>query len=179
MIRVVFVDDHPIVLSGIELFFQTVSDIAVVGTFRNGASLWSAFRAGELPEFDVLVVDIDVPGLDGVQLFDRLKEECPEIPVLFYTRQPEDQYAIALLRRGAAGFISKDRETDALVEAIYCAHRGDVYLTPRISRMLVDRPMSEEEPHYRLSPREREVFDLFVSGRPPGQIAAELEAMKR
>lgn len=171
MIRVFLIDDHPIVIKGLQRVFDTINDIDITAVFENGRVFWDAFESGALKDFDVLIVDIDIPELDGVQVFEKMLKSRPDIPVVFYTRQPENEFALELLRRGAAAFLSKDQDTDFLVEAIRIAHYGEVYKTPRLRDLVTSHARATFDT---LSQREKDVFERIVGGQAPAKIASQL-----
>jgi len=173
MINVLIADDHPVVLQGLKQIVAETSDIAIKGEATNGTEVLKKVRSGQ---WDVVVLDLTMPGIHGLDLLSRLKSEHPKLPVLVLSIHPEDQYAVRLLRAGASGYLNKRSAADQLVEALRKVARGGKYVSPTLAEKLafeldVD---SDRPPHERLSDREFQVFCLIASGMTVTEIAEEL-----
>ena len=172
-LRVLIVDDHPVVRRGLKQVVADASDVAAVGEASRGSEVLDLVRA---QEWDVVVLDIAMPGRNGLEVLRDLKHERPNLPVLILSMYPEDQYAVRALRAGAAGYLTKDTAPDELLEAIRKVARGGTYVTPSLSEQLVLELNADitKPPHAALSNREDEVMRLIASGKTVGQIAEQL-----
>ena len=173
MIKVIIADDHPIVRAGLKQIITEEHDISVAGEAGNGAELLSWVRR---QDYDVILLDLSMPGMDGLDVLKQLKSEQPRLPVVILTVHPEAQYALRILRAGASGYLTKSSAPTELVRAIRKVHRGGKYLTATLAEKIAfaldantDRPA-----HEGLSDREYQVLCLIASGKSVSQIAAEL-----
>ena len=171
MIRVVLADDHAVVRRGVRQILGDAGDIEVTGEARDYAELSALLR--ETP-CDVLVLDISMPGKNGIEVLKSLRERLPKLQVLILSMFPEDQYALRALKAGAAGYVSKEAAPEKLVDAIRLAARGKKYITPEVAQALatnLDGGPSPENPHEALSDREYETLRLIASGKKLAEIA--------
>lgn len=166
-IRVFLADDHPIVRTGIRALLSLADDIEIVGEVTDGLQVLNA-AADPGWAVDVLVLDISLPRLNGIEVLRRLVASHPDLPVLFLSMYAEDQYARRLLDLGAAGYVSKDRSEDELIAAIRAVARGGVYISRRAARA----PAADAT---QLTPRQHQIFTLLVEGRAVSDIAAQLD----
>jgi two-component system, NarL family, invasion response regulator UvrY len=173
MIRVLIADDHPVVRQGIRQILTATGDILLVDEATDGRQLLELARS---TEHDVVVLDLSMPGSDGLELLKQLKRERPKVPVIILTMYPEDQFAIRALRGGAAAYLMKDSAATELIDAVRKVAAGGRYLSPRIAEKLAlqlttdgDRPR-----HDRLSDREYQVFRMIAAGKSTRDIALEL-----
>jgi DNA-binding NarL/FixJ family response regulator len=171
MIRILIADDHAVVRAGIRQFIAGHDDLKVVGEAANGAEVIDYVRKVEL---DLVVLDISMPGRSGIDTLKSLKQVRPELPVLILSGFAEEQYAINLLRAGAAGYINKEAAPAQLVTAIRTVAQGRKYVSPALAQMLADRlsVKDDERPvHNELSQREFQIFCKLVKGESVTQIA--------
>lgn len=171
MIRVVLADDHAVVRRGVRQILGDAGDIEVVGEARDYGELVNLLRDQEC---EVLVLDISMPGKNGIEALKVIRERLPRLHVLILSMFPEDQYAVRALKAGAAGYISKDAAPEKLVEAIRLAARGKKYITPEVAEALalqLNQGPAPENPHEALSDREYETLRLIASGRKLSEIA--------
>ena len=165
--RVLIVDDHPLVRVGIRQLLSG-PDIEVVAEAASGNE---ALRLLEVIGCDVATLDISMPGRHGVEVLRRIIADHPELPVLIYTRFPEDQYAVRSIRAGAAGYVMKGSDPADLLQAIQCLARGGQYASPTVARLLAQQLPPG---HAGLSEREYEILRFIVAGRSATAIATEL-----
>jgi len=173
MIRIIIADDHPIVRAGMKQIISEASDLMVADEAGDGHQLLSKIRAGS---FAVVILDITMPNMDGLDVLKQLRIEKPELPVIVLSIHPEDQYALRVLKAGAAGYVTKASAPDELIDAIRKVHRGGKYISPSIAEKLAFQLSAdfEEMPHEALSDREYQVLCLLASGKTVTEIADEL-----
>lgn len=174
-IRVVLADDHPVVRGGLKQLIDSQSDMCVVGEAVNGDEAW---RSATNLEPDVLVMDLSMPVIDGVEATRRVKRDLPNVRVLALTVHEERQYLNQLLRAGASGYVLKRAAADELLRAIRTVAKGETYIDPALAATLVegflDSQRSQYPPSEALSEREREVLVRIAKGFSNKEIAAEL-----
>ncbi|MEU8775208.1 response regulator transcription factor [Streptomyces sp. NPDC048606] len=172
-IRVLIVDDHQVVRRGLRTFLEVQEDIEVVGEACDGAE--GVARAGELRP-DVILMDVKMPGTDGIEALRRLRGTDSDARVLIVTSFTEQRTVVPALRAGAAGYVYKDIDPDALAAAIRSVHAGHVLLQPEVAEVLLaqdDQPAGAGRPGA-LTEREREVLGLIADGRSNREIARAL-----
>jgi DNA-binding NarL/FixJ family response regulator len=173
MIRIFIADDHAVLRRGLQLMLEATDTMVVVGTASNGRA---ALQAPEIDTCDVLILDLSMPRVSGVEVLRQLRERRPELPIVILSMYPEDQYALHLLREGASAYLSKDRPPEDLLKAVRKVVSGGTYLTDTLAEQALHGAGAERgPPHARLSPREQEVFRLIVAGRSVSEVAAELD----
>ena len=173
MIRVFIADDHAVLRRGLELMLAATEDLEVIGTAADGRA---ALLSPAIDACDVLILDLSLPRVSGAEVLRRLHERRPELPIVILSMYPEDQYALHLLREGAAAYLSKDRPPEELLAALRRVAAGGTYVTDTLAvQALRGKSTAEGPPHSRLSPREHEVLQLVVAGRSVSEIAAELD----
>ena len=173
MIRIAIADDHAIVRQGLRQILAAHGDFEVIGEAANHGEVMQLLRK---ETFDVLLLDIAMPGKNGIDTLKQVRIERPKLPVLMLSMYPEDQYAFRALKAGASGYLTKMTAADQLVDAIRTITRGRKYITPELAESLAesfDRD-TEIEPHSLLSDREFQTLKLIASGKPLAQIGAEL-----
>lgn len=158
MIRVFVLDDHPVIRHGLAAVLSDEPDFEVVGT---------AARVSEVPEVDVVVIDLDVPGEEPLKLAGRQR-------VVAFTAWPDR--LMAALQAGVRGYVLKGAPTEELVRALRTVHSGEMYLEPRVAALLARTVGS---PPSRLSQRQREILRLIAGGRSNKEIAAALDITER
>jgi two-component system, NarL family, invasion response regulator UvrY len=172
-IKVLLADDHTIVRQGLKQLLTLDPDIQIVFEAQNGNEVLEFVRSYPV---DVVVLDITMPGRNGLETLKELKRLSPHIAVIVLSMHPLDQYAVRVLKAGAAGYITKESAPEELVDAIRRASRGERYISPPVAALLADyveqRP--SDHPHELLSDREFEVLRLIASGKGITQIADEL-----
>lgn len=173
MTRVLVADDHAIVREGLKRILDGQEGIEIVGEATNGHEVLERVRAGG---FDILMLDLSMPGKSGIELIKQVKDESPKLRVLVLTMHEEDQYAVRAIRAGASGYLTKESAPSQLVSAIRRLAEGRLYISPNVAEQLAldVQPRHDEAPHKHLSDREYEVFQLLVQGRSVSDIAALL-----
>ena len=174
-IRVLIADDHIIVRSGLRLLLDAEPDMSVVGEALDGQE---ALTLAESLQPNVVLMDITMPGMDGLDATRKLKKNLPEIKVLALTMHRSDEYFFEMLKAGASGYILKGAETDDLIHAIRIVANGEVFLYPSIAGKLVSdflkRVEDDGEIGIPLSPREKEIVRLIVDGFSNNEISEKL-----
>ncbi len=172
-LRVLLADDHAIIRDGLKQILADTDDLAVAGEAANGIELMQQVRDHD---WDVLVLDISMPGRSGLELIHLVKAEKPLLPILVFSMHHEEQYAVRALQAGAQGYLTKESDGELLVAAIRRVAKGSVYLSDKVAELMVRgiRPASETLPHQLLSDREYQVFNMLVAGRGLTEIGAEL-----
>ncbi|HZX37265.1 MAG TPA: response regulator transcription factor [Streptomyces sp.] len=173
MIRVLLVDDHQVVRRGLRTFLEIQDDIEVVGEAADGAE--GVARAEELKP-DVILMDVKMPGTDGIEALRKLRELANPAKVLIVTSFTEQRTVVPALRAGASGYVYKDVDPEALAGAIRSVHAGHVLLQPEIAGALLsqDAPSNGTGRGTTLTEREREVLGLIADGRSNREIARAL-----
>ena len=175
MIRVVVVDDHTIVREGITRLLDSADEIEVVGTARDGAE---AIDVVDRAVPDVVLMDLSMPGVDGVEATRQVMIAHPEVRVIVLTTFADQQRILDVLGAGAAGYLLKDAEPDEVISAVRTVVTGGAPLDPKAARVLLDSRQAAR-PAQKLSPREREVLELLATGVPNKQIARRLGIAER
>jgi DNA-binding NarL/FixJ family response regulator len=174
MIRRVFIaDDHGIVREGLRRILAADASIEVVGEGKDGREVLDAVRAGG---FDVLLLDLQMPGRSGVDLIKQVRSERPGLRILVLSMHDEQQYAERAIRAGASGYLTKDTAAKQLVTAIDRVAAGGMFITPAAAEALALRLQAPDDdlPHKRLTDREYEVFRLLAAGESVSGIAGRL-----
>lgn len=170
-IRVVIADDHVVTRQGIRSLLQTTADIRVVGEAANGEE--AVHRAAEL-EPDVVLMDLQMPGIDGIEGLRRLHEALPELPVVILTTYASDSAIAEALAAGARGFLHKNAELAELISAVRAARRGEAHLGPAVASQLPALAAGRSDEIVSLNEREQEILALLVEGARNKEIAAQL-----
>lgn len=173
MIRLVIADDHAIVRGGLKQIFALVPDFEVVGEAINGSEVLQCLHHAS---FDLLLLDLNMPGISGADLIERVKAHKADLPILVLSMHNEPQVAARMLKAGASGYITKDCEPDILLAAIRKVAGNGKYIAPDLAeRMVFDvTSTAQRPPHSLLSDREMEVFRLLTSGKGVNEIATQL-----
>jgi len=173
MINVVVVDDHAVVREGLKRIISENPGMTVSGEAGDGYEAMSVVKANPC---DVVLLDITMPNRNGLDVLKQIRAESPRLPVLVLSMHAEDQYAIRVLRAGAAGYLTKESAPAKLVQAIRKVVRGGKYVSPTLAEKLVfDLDTDTDKvPHETLSDREFQVLCMIASGKTVGDIAEEL-----
>ena len=173
MIRLVLADDHAILREGLKQILLTQGDIQIVAEAADGHEVLKRVR--EL-DFDVLVLDMSMPGKSGVELIKQVKSEKPKLRILVLTMHEEHQYAVRAIRSGASGYLTKEGASAQLVSAIRKVAGGGAYISAEVAEQLAlnAMPGAQAAPHETLSDREFQVFRLIAEGKSVSDIAERL-----
>lgn len=172
-VEVLLADDHAMIRKGLRNIIDDTDDMVVTGEASNGNAVLEMLRGHH---YDVAVLDMTMPGRNGLELIKLAKAEAPKLPLLVFTMHQEEQYAVRAIRAGAAGYLTKDADGDVLLAAIRRVAAGGVYLSPRVAELLATdvARTQQAQPHTLLSNREFEVFSRIVRGVSLTAIADEL-----
>ena len=173
MIKILIADDHPIVRKGLKEILSEHPDMKVLGEAQNSHEVLNLIRK---EHWDVVVLDITMPGRDGLDVLKELKKTRPKLPVLVLSIHPEEQYGVRALKAGASGYLQKESAPAELVTAVRKIARGGKYVTPSLAERLAVELVGpgDREPHEVLSDREYQVLTLLASGKGIKEIALEL-----
>jgi two-component system invasion response regulator UvrY len=173
MIKVLVADDHAVVRRGLRQILTETADILVGGEATTTPEVRQLARE---QRWDVIVLDLNMPGGSGLELLSELRRESPGARVLILTVSQESQYAVRAIKAGAAGFLTKESAPERLIEAVRRIAAGGRYVSPELAETLASVVAGEADgaPHERLSDREFEVFKMLASGRTVSQVASAL-----
>jgi two-component system invasion response regulator UvrY len=173
MIKVLIADDHGIIRKGIKQILSRTSDIEVVAEASTGQEALDKIWTNH---FDLVILDISLPGRNGLEILKQIKSHRPKLPVLILSMYPEEQYAVRVLRAGASGYLTKESDKNELVEAIRRIAQGKKYITASLAEKLASElePANDKAPHERLSDREYHILCLIAKGKSSSEIADEL-----
>ncbi len=174
--RVLIVDDHTMVRESLVSVLQAEGDVQVVAQAADGIE---AIEKALQVRPDIVIVDLSMPRLNGIEVVRRLREALPATRVLVLTMHQEDEYVLQAVRAGASGYLVKDSGAADLLAALRSLHAGRGYFGPQAARTLADQLQHPErkldDPYGRLTPREREVFHLMAEGMTTKEIARRLD----
>jgi len=173
MIRIIIADDHEIVRAGLRQLIAGEPDIEVAGEASDGQELIERLRKNT---YDVVLLDISMPGRSGLDILKQIRIEHPGLPVLILSTYPEEQYAIRTIKAGASGYLNKKTLSDELIGAIRKAHAGGRYITPSLAEIMAESMISDHGgvPHAKLSDREYQIMLLLASGKSVSDISRDL-----
>jgi len=173
MIRLLICDDHALVREGLKQILAEVPDLRVAGEAAEGPEAIQQIRRGGI---DVVLLDIALPGRDGLDVLKQVHQEFPKLPVLIVSTYPEKQYALRCLRLGASGYLNKGVDPIELIAAIRKVAQGGMFVSPTVAETLASamRQNTGQPPHELLSQREYQVFTLIAAGKSLTDIAAQL-----
>jgi DNA-binding NarL/FixJ family response regulator len=173
MIEVLIADDHAIVRRGLKQILADSKDIIVAGEATNGRE---ALELIQQRDWDVLVLDITMPGRSGLDILKDIHEFRPKLPVLVLSMHAEEQFATRMLKAGAAGYLNKESAPEELVKAIRKVYAGGKYVSPAQAERMIGAFTGQQtgQPHESLSDREFEILCLIASGKTVSQIGREL-----
>jgi two-component system invasion response regulator UvrY len=174
-IKLLIADDHPLFRQGLKHTFLETNDIIVAGEVENSDDLITLVQQHSADEYDLILMDIAMPGKGALDVLKQLKLENPKLPILVVSVYPEDQYAVRFIKAGASGYLTKESDPDILVEAVRKVARGGKYASPRITEKLAfDFSNSDKPLHETLSDREFQVFGMIANGTSLTDIGKQL-----
>ena len=173
MVKVLVADDHAVVRQGLKQILADTIGMKVVAEASDGAAVLERLRGGGV---DVVVLDLSMPGISGIEVTKQIRREYPSVHVLVLSIHPEDQYAVRVMRAGASGYLTKDSAPSELVAALRRVSEGHKFVSGSLAEKLAIglESGSDREPHEALSDREYEVMRRLALGQTVGQIACEL-----
>lgn len=173
MIKILMADDHAIVREGLKQILADVPDMTIAGEAASGDDVLAMLRADN---WDILLLDIAMPGKNVLELIKLAKQKNPQQPILILSMYPEDQYAIRMLKSGADGYLTKESAPDQLVAAIRKVAKGGKYISATMTDKLIEElnPDQNKLPHTKLSDREYQVFLAVAKGRRTSEIAQDM-----
>lgn len=173
MVKIIIADDHPAIRKGVRLILQAEYPGAEFGEASNAAEVFKFLRE---KKWDVLIMDMDMPGRNGLDALKQIKEDKIDIRTLIFSMHPEGQIAVRALKAGAHGYLGKDAPDGELARAVQTLLAGKKYITPEVAEQMasqLENP-TDKAPHELLSDREYQTLLLFASGKTVSQIAEEL-----
>jgi two-component system invasion response regulator UvrY len=173
MVRIIIADDHPVFREGLRKILSKEVDLDIVYEAESGEEL-----LGEIDnlEFDLIILDVGLPGRSGIDILADIRKTHPKIPVLIFSMHPEERFALRAIKAGANAYLSKEEKAEKLIEAIHTIKTGRKYITPTIAEKLantIDKNI-EKAPHENLSTREFEVMRMIAIGKSVREIAEDL-----
>ena len=175
MIKILIADDHAILRAGLKHLLSDYPDITVGGEASNGHE---ALAKAQAEHWDIMVLDMTMPGKSGIELIKQIKQSVPKLPILILSMHKEDAYAVRALKAGASGYLCKDNAEDQLVAALRKIAGGGLYISAAVTEKLaldvLQGNPSDAPPHTRLSDREYQIFQLITAGESVTDIAHKL-----
>ncbi|MBI5476525.1 MAG: response regulator transcription factor [Ignavibacteriales bacterium] len=173
MIKVLIADDHPVVREGLKQIISKATDMEVGGEALNGQEVLDIL---DKQKWDVIVLDLNMPGRDGIEVLKEIRREYGKLPVLILSIYPEEQMGVRVLKAGASGFLSKESAPKELLNAIRKIYSGGKYVSPTLAERLAIavEVQYETDPHKSLSNREYQVLCFIASGKSINEIAEQL-----
>jgi DNA-binding NarL/FixJ family response regulator len=173
MIRVFIADDHAIVREGLKQIVSEAADMVVADEAKDGNEVLEKTLTGD---YDIVMLDITMPGINGLDALKQIKSQRPELPILVLSMHPEEQYALRVLKAGASGYLTKESAPEELITSIRRVSRGMKYVSPSLAQRLASElEIDHAKPlHETLSDREYQVMCMVAGGKPVKQIADEL-----
>jgi len=173
MINILIADDHAIVRKGLKQILSETSDMSVAAEASSGEEALEKIAHNN---FDMILLDISLPGKNGLDVLRQIKREKPKLPVVILSVYTEEQYAMSAFKAGASGYLTKESAPEELISALRKISRGGKYVTSSLAEKMALRisAIKERLPHDRLSEREYEVMCMIASGKTINQIAKKL-----
>ncbi len=171
--EVLVADDHAIIRDGLKMILADTDDLIVAGEASDGNTVLDLVEARS---WDLVVLDLSMPGRNGLELIKLLKVSRPKLPILVFSMHPVEQYAVRAIRAGASGYLSKEEDSELLLPALRKVAAGGLFISPKVAELLATDVSSgsDLEPHRALSNREYEIFTRIVRGTSLTDIAEDL-----
>lgn len=173
MIKILIADDHEVVRKGLRQVIEETSDLVVTGEASNGHEVLEKIRKND---YDLVVLDIGLPDISGLDVLKQVKIECPQLPVVILSIYPEEQYAVRALKAGASGYLTKESASDELITAIRKVYDGRKYVSTTLAERLAKEleAGADKLPHETLSDRECQVMRMIALGKTIKDISEEI-----
>ncbi len=173
MVKILIADDHPIIRYGLKQIIADEDDMMISGEAENGKQVFDLLNKHE---YDILILDLSMPDINGLEVLKRLKIIKPNLPVLILSAHPEEQYAVKCIKAGAKGYLNKIAVSSLLINAIKRILEGEIFLSPSFYKQIISDldNNSKQDLHEKLSHREYEIMILFASGKTVKEIAGAL-----
>ena len=177
MIQIVVADDHAVVRTGLQLIFSSAADLEIAGEASNAGELIQVLKKRM---FDLVVLDMSMPGRDSMDALREIKTRWPDLPVVIFTMNPEDNYALRMLSAGASAYINKEQPPEVLIKAIRMAAAGKRFVTTDQAEMLMEQLLPDKKNNavLELTDRELQVMRLIALGKNKNEIAESLQISK-
>jgi DNA-binding NarL/FixJ family response regulator len=172
-LKIMLVDDHAVVRQGLKQILVEAFNDGIFGEAQNAAEALSLARQ---QVWDIMVLDLTLPGESGLDVLKQIRHDYPQLPVLILSMHPENQYAVRTIKAGAAGYLTKESAPEELVQAIRKIQSGGKYISDSVAEKLAIHVVADDDkpPHERLSDREYQIMCMIASGKEVKQIADEL-----
>jgi len=174
MIKIAVADDHPLVINGLNDMLEAIPDLTICATYLNGKALLEGLKENQP---DVLLLDIQMPGMSGDEIAAILKKEYPHIKTLTLTNFDNTLYVNNMLKNGVLGYLLKNTDQSTLIEAIHCVAKGEIYLDTKMKEKMEEfkkQTFRSTSSKQALTPREKEILKLVAKGLSNSEIAANL-----
>jgi two-component system invasion response regulator UvrY len=179
--RIIIADDHAIVRTGMQMIFEGEEDLSVVDEAKNGQELLIKLGANE-DSYDMVVLDISMPGKDALDVLKEIKASWNNLPVVIFSMNPDEVYAIRMISNGASAYINKETKSEQIISILRTVLNGQKYISPGQALLLSDKMDSPENlkklPHTLLTDREFQVFTMLANGIRKAEIAQKLYISK-
>jgi DNA-binding NarL/FixJ family response regulator len=173
--RIIIADDHAVVRTGLQMILDETSDLSITGEARTGEELLDKLST---KEYDLVILDISMPGKDALDVLKEIKNHWPHVPVVIFTMNPDEIYAIRMIRNGASAYVNKETKPEQIIEVLRTVSNGKKYFSPQQTEMLADMVTSPEKVnpalHELLTDREFQIFFMIASGLKKSDIAEKL-----
>jgi two-component system invasion response regulator UvrY len=178
--KIIIADDHAVVRTGLQMILDATPDLCITGEARNGEELLEQLTR---ETYDLVILDISMPGKDTMDVLIEIKTRWPELPVVIFSMNPDEIYAIRMLTNGASAYINKETKPRQIIEILRTVFGGKKYYAPLhteiMATMVMEGPRTAQRlPHTTLTDREFQVFSLLASGIRKSDIATKLEISK-
>jgi len=177
--RIIIADDHAVVRTGLQLILDETDDLAITDEARNGEELLDKLR---LNGYDLVILDISMPGKDGLDVLKEIKDTWPLLPVVIFSMNPDEIFAVRMISNGASAYVNKETKPRQIIEVLRTVANGHKYIFPRQAEILADRVFETDKKgsliHDLLTDREFQVFCMLASGLRKSEIALKLSISK-
>ncbi len=178
--RIIIADDHAVVRTGLQLILEETTDMSICGEASNGFELIEKLKSDT---YDLVILDISMPGKDTMDLMKEILSAWPLLPIVVFSMNPDEIYAVRMIRNGASAYINKETNPEQIIEILRIVLSGKKYFTQKQSAMLAELVIEPEKntnsfPHQTLSDREFQIFSMLASGLKKSEIAEKLSISK-